>query len=170
MSEPVEITLDTWLRKHALFIRPKSVYKNRPDPFAVCEVEIVSRFYDRVKFVDRKEDIYEKIDDYIVKFPQALLSLESLMRFTDDLGDWVRLPLDKLAVTYFHGRYELGYLRSNYFSLDFGLFPETPSKTDWLMVLLSYSIDGYMGEFKFHVDYTCLNSLFLGLSEWLSGI
>src|SRR4051794_7874422 len=130
MSESIEITLNTWLQKHALIIRPKSVYKERPDPFAVCEVKIVSRFYDRVKFVDSKEDIHEKIDDYIVRFPQALLSLESLKQFTHDLRDWVRLPLDKLAVTYFHGCYELGYLRSNYLSLDFGLFPNTPSKTD----------------------------------------
>lgn len=170
MSQLIEITLDTWIGEQSLIIRPKQVYLNKAQPFAVCEVDIITRFHDRAKYFTSGLGPFEKLDDFVIRLPQALLSVEALRAFNNDLREWVTLPLKELGITYFHEKYELGYEQSNSLFLDFGLYPETPSKTDWIRLLIKYRISIFSGEFKFHVDYTCLNNMYQELNAWLDGV
>lgn len=160
------IHLPTWLQKHSVEITPKTLFNY--DGFIVLEAEIViiSRACPkRIKLLEG-ENIYNKSENHKVLMCGMLLDVQALVHFCVSAREWLNLPIKVLGNTRFTEEYELGLLQQNRFALKFQEFSQTPSKTDWMSLEITYVNGEDYGQKVMHIDYTCLNEFVTGWELW----
>jgi hypothetical protein len=84
------------------------------------------------------------------------LSRATVTEFKRAVLDWEALPLEKLSTTYFSGIWEFCINDNGKCNIRVGLYPETPSKTDWFLVKIKIVLGKNRRIERFHLDRTCL--------------
>jgi len=111
--------------------------------------------YQKDEFIDNETGWVEVIEKEFC-WREFELNKITTTEFKCAVLDWEALPLEKLSTTYFSGTWEFCINDKGKCNLRIGLYPETPSKTDWFLVKIKIVLGKNRRIERFHLDRTCL--------------